>query len=177
VASIVSGPSLCASRDLGSGLGLQELAFVWGRALTLFRPDHLLAAYHPDAESLSTLLVAARSVAGCKGAKEPTGDAKIVAAMLDKALDRAARDALKKPLKAARRPREAARSWLRAHEYACTRAGLVLCGDIAVAASLVERFPFGSVSTPEEQLDDLLVFSASSAHAELRRRLGVSVAH
>lgn len=177
IATPIAEPSLRVNRDLGRGLGLKELAFLWGRGLTVFRPAHRLAAYYPDADSLAALFVAARAVAGCKKAATPTGDAKILAGVLESALDPATRDALRKPLKVARNPHVAAERWLRAHELSCSRAGLLVCGDIADAIALIERFPFGTVSSRDEQVDDLCAWSSSAVHGELRRRLGVAVAH
>lgn len=43
-----------------------------------------------------------------------------------------------------------------------------------MAAEICERFPLAT-SSVDEQLDDLFGFALSEEHADIRRRLGVSV--
>jgi golgin subfamily B member 1 len=167
-----SPPAVFASRSLGSGVDLRQLAFLWGRALGSFRPEHFLAAFFRSPAELELLLSAAQAaVSGKPGA----GEAKALAALLDKALT----PELKKPLRAAldavSEPSEAASDWFVSYELSCVRGGLLAAGDLAEAAALTERFPFGCATSAEEQLDELLEFSVSEEYGRLRARLGVAV--
>jgi hypothetical protein len=61
--------------------------------------------------------------------------------------------------------------WTRGVELAAARAGLLLCGDLATAASIVrtESRAIAELSV-EEKRRDLIAFGVSEAHAALRSR-------
>ncbi len=67
---LAESPALVASRSLGSGLDLPELAFLWGRSLFALRKEHRLALAFDTPEALGELFEAARG-AVTKGGKAP----------------------------------------------------------------------------------------------------------
>ena len=67
------------------------------------------------------------------------------------------------------------KAYRRRAERAALRAGLLACGDIAIAVRLSERFPSGRELTATERRADLASFSIATAYGDLRRRLGVAV--
>jgi tetratricopeptide (TPR) repeat protein len=167
-----ASPSVRASRALGSGVTLKELAFLWGRALSVFRPEHYLAVFYPTVDELATLLEAASLVTSAQ--RSGTREALVVAEELDKLLPRGEREAIAHLLDGVGDLHEASRRWLVAYELSATRAGLLCAGDLAEAVRLVQRFPFGRVTTQSEQVDDLFVYCVGEAHLMLRRQLGVA---
>jgi hypothetical protein len=167
-----ASPSVRASRALGSGVTLKELAFLWGRALSVFRPEHYLAVFYPTVEELTTLLEAASLVTSAPGSA--TREALAVADALDKVLPRGDKKAIEHLLEGIGDLREASRRWLVSQELSATRAGLLCTGDLATAVRLVQRFRFGRVTTQGEQVDDLYVYCVGEAHLMLRRQLGVA---
>ncbi len=168
-------PTILASRTLGSGLSLKQLAFVWGRALTAVRPEHLLAAHFPSDAELAALLEAASLASRGKAASAENAELKALALGLEKALEPPRLEELSALLERIADPAEAAGEWLISVELACVRAGFLASGDLAEAAALCDRFPFGGETTPEQQVDELLEFAISDEYAALRGRLGVNV--
>jgi tetratricopeptide (TPR) repeat protein len=66
--------------------------------------------------------------------------------------------------------------WVRAVDQAADRSGLILCGDLEIAAAVARREPGrpGAVE-PGARARDLLVYSVSPAHVAVRERLGIGV--
>ncbi len=172
-------PISVASRTVGSGLGLPELAFLWGRHLVQFRREHELGLFLPDTSDQEALLAAALAVGGSPEyeLRALDGTAKRFAAGLKKHLRGANVDYVKDIVR--RQPKLELSARLRAYrkraERAALRAGLLACGDIAIAARLSERFPSGRELTQHESRVDLVSFSLASAYGDLRSRLGVAV--
>jgi tetratricopeptide (TPR) repeat protein len=167
-----ASPSVLASRALGSGVTLKQLAFLWGRALSVFRPEHYLAVFYPTVSELTTLLEATRLVTSAP--RSATREARIVAEALDESLPRGDRKAVAHLLEGVGELGEASRRWLVSYELSATRVGLLCAGDLGEAVQLVRRFPFGCATTPGEQVDDLCVYCVGEAHLMLRRQLGVA---
>jgi hypothetical protein len=66
--------------------------------------------------------------------------------------------------------------WVRGVDQAADRSGLILCGDLEVAAAVARREPGRlGAAEPVARARDLLVYSVSSAHVSLRERLGIGV--
>jgi len=66
--------------------------------------------------------------------------------------------------------------WARSIEMASTRAGLLLCGDIAVVNQVLETDDRSVCDlTSRDRIHDLIPFSVSESYAELRRMLGIAV--
>jgi tetratricopeptide (TPR) repeat protein len=172
-------PVSVASRSVGSGLGLPELAFLWGRHLVQFRPEHELSLFFPDPTDQTALLSAALAVGGAPGheMRSLDGNAKRFAAGLKKHLRGSKLEFLKDIVR--RQPNADPAARMRAYrkraERAALRAGLLACGDIEIAARLTERFPSGSEFHARERRAELLTFSVGESYAHLRRRLGVAV--
>jgi len=173
-------PTLLANRALGSGLELPELAFLWGRQLTFLRPEHRLLSFYPTVPELASLVLAALSLGGIPQLpfRKLEGETKLFARSLKRHLSAAALERLS--LAASRFPlrnaADATLSWCRAVELSASRAGLLACGSLEVAAKMSERFPRAGQVEPKAQLDDLLSFSLSHGYSALRERLGVKLA-
>jgi hypothetical protein len=172
-------PISVASRSVGSGLGLPELAFLWGRHLVQFRPEHELSLFFPAASDQVALLTAALAVGGSAQheLRSLDGDAKRFAAGLKKHLRGAKLELLKDIVRRQPKlePAQRMRAYRKRAERAALRAGLLACGDIEIAARLTERFPSGREFQARERTAELVTFSVGPSYAHLRRRLGVAV--
>jgi hypothetical protein len=172
-------PIVLASKALGSGLGLPELAFLWARRLVGFRPEHRVVSFLTNAAELEDFVHGAQVLGSGneKAFKRLEGDAKLFARGLKRHLRGVARGPLEEA--AARIAREAipasVSAYRRSVELAGARAGLLACGDLSLALRMTERFPQHGAFTPEEQAADLCVFSVSDEYAALRERLGVAL--
>ena len=172
-------PISVVSRSVGSGLGLPELAFLWGRHLVQFRPEHELSLFFPAASDQAALLTAALAVGGSPRheLRSLDRDAKRFAAGFKKHLRGAKLELLREIVRRqpSTDPVARMREYRRRAERAALRAGLLACGDIEIAARLSERFPSGSELQGRERRAELLNFSVGASYAHLRRRLGVAV--
>ena len=170
-------PSALASRSLGSGLGLPELAFLWARHLAFYRPEHYLLVFYPSLRDIAALLVAALPLGGHPTDEPLEGRAAELSSRLERALDEASRERLERAVEHfdAKNLRRRIAAWMRSVQLAGGRAGLLACGDLHLAATLLERFPPSGDLSAAEQLADLRAYSISREYAELRRRLGVGV--
>lgn len=179
-AAPVDEPSALVSKSLASGLSLSELAFLWGRHLSLFRPEHYLAVFFRTAEEMATLVRASLAAAevGKVTMKSLNSEGKRLAKELKKKLHPGSRERLRAA--AANYPVDEIEPrvarWLRSVELAGGRAGLLACGDVAIAAALVKRHPVRGSTTQEDQVSDIMCYAVSGEYAEMRGRLGVAIA-
>ncbi|HEU5076198.1 MAG TPA: hypothetical protein VFU02_18525, partial [Polyangiaceae bacterium] len=173
-------PSALVSKSLARGLSLAQLAFLWGRHLTLFRSEHYVAVLYPSVDELVTLVYAALVAGECPayGEQAASSEVRKLARELRKKLHPGsyARLAAACAAFSPGRLEERVCSWLRAVELTRGRAGLLACGDVAVALELVRRHPVVGQTPQEDQVSDLLWFSVSDEYAKLRGRLGVAIA-
>jgi hypothetical protein len=168
-----------ASKSLGSGLSLPELAFLWARRLVMFRPEHRIAAFLPNAAELEDFVRAAYVLgAGSDRAfKRLEGDQKLFGRGLKRHLRGIDRGPLEAAAKAiAKESIPASVSAFRSSiELAAGRAGLLATGDLSLALRMTERFPQHGAVTREGQSADLFTYSVSDEYAALRERLGVAL--
>lgn len=177
VAAIVAEkPTTVLGRSLLSGRSTIELTFLMTRHLAYHRPGARLALYYPTLVDLSALLHAAVQI-GRPGVSVSSPHAAaaghLFAAISPKlepenlaALDQA----LEELDRAGRRPDLSL--WLRRLELTATRVGLLACGDLNVAARLIEYdpAPTGDLS-PRAKADDLLAFAVSDSFEALRKEI------
>lgn len=168
--------TLVASGAL-SGRAQQELAFLAGRHLTMYRAEHYVRALFPSVPDLEDLFLAALTLGNpaLPLAADVKQRAVPIASALEPLLQPTQIDALRAHL--LRFVEEGGRTnlqrWGAAVDKTACRAGLLLCGDLTTAAELLkaEEGPSG------ELLRDLIAFATSAAHAKLRQQLGISLAN
>src|SRR5690606_31497808 len=131
--------------SLARGLSLSQLAFLWGRHLTLFRPEHHLAVFFSDARELAQLLAASLLVGECPqlDGRSLDAEAKRLAKDLKKRLHPGSFERLRAASRSFANPalEERARAWLKTVTLAGGRAGLLACGDVSIACELARRHP------------------------------------
>jgi hypothetical protein len=178
IAPTVAATAL-ASKSLGSGLELPELAFLWARRLVSLRPEHRLVTLLPNAAELEDFMRAAWVLgAGSERSfKRLEGDTKLFA----RGLKRHLRGVNLAPLEAAAKAmgRDSLGPLVLGYrsslELSAGRAGLLASGDLALAFRMTERFPQHGALSLDEQRTDLLTYAVSDEYAALRERLGVAV--
>lgn len=173
-------PSVVASKSLSQGFALPELAFLWGRALAYFRPEHYLFCFYPSLRDLGAVLLSALSFGGDVAAEVGSmeGEAQELTLRLSEELESEEREALQRACGAfdIRNTRRRIVAWARSVHLSAGRAGLIACGDVRLAAELTRRF------TPPGDLDvhaavaDLCAYAISRSYADARGRLGIGAA-
>lgn len=167
-------PSTAVGPGVVRGRSPKELAFLAGRHLTYYRPEHEVAIYYPTRQDLISLLFASVQIVR-PNAKPPEGEAAVAA--LSRSLAAKITDCERGALYQAVRQIESSGGtasvggWTRGIELTAARAGLLLSGDLATATTLV-RTETRSVAelSFEEKRRDLVAFCVSEAHATLRSR-------
>ncbi len=173
-------PTTALGPDVLRGLTTKDLAFLAGRHLTYYRPEHYSLICYPTLNDLSALFLGAvKVVLPDLEAPAPIRDA---AARHGRVLAKQASDEEKRRLVAAvdrlqaRGGRVDLGAWIRSVELSAQRAGLLLCGDLAVAtARLHAEKETRAIAelTFEEKRGDLLAFCVSDNLARARALLGV----
>ena len=172
-ASTAVGPSVV------SGRSAKDLAFLAGRHLTYYRPEHQVLVYFPTRDELTRLLLAAVSLT--KPGAEPTGEGARAVASLAARIDRNIDDAERNDLRRAvwelevRGGKFSLSAWTRNVELMAARAGLLLSGDLATAMAIVCNESRAIAALPlEVKRRDLIAFCVSEEHAALRARFAVA---
>jgi tetratricopeptide (TPR) repeat protein len=178
-------PAVLCGTDLPRRTTLREQRFLLGRAAARLRARSAVAETLGE-EALGEAVAAAvrLAVPGWQGPWRPSEElgrriARLLSRRARRALEQAARD-----LAAAAPPRLDA--WRAAAAATADRTGLVLCGDVPAAVTLLARG--GGASTPADgpallalvwetpAALALLAFAASEEHFTLRQRLRVAIA-
>jgi golgin subfamily B member 1 len=177
VAGVAGLPALVLGQGVAEMRSDIELAFVVGRTLAALRPDHLLRwpGFVPTLAELEIVLQAAIRLVNPESevAAEHAAAVAQYAAFLDRTLSPQLREQLTllvRRFQAAGHAPDAGR-WSRAACLTTIRAGLLLSGDLEVAARL------GQAAYPMidsgDIVRDLLAWSVSEGYFELRAQMGM----
>lgn len=186
---IVAGTEPAASvagQDFLAGLTPVELRFVAGRHLAAYRREHVVAyllaaaaaaerrAFGPLlATWVDAALLAGHPRADVSRTPEVQQLAKRIQASIQPLDLELLREAARRLAGRGVRPLA---GWLRAVDLTSDRAGLLLSGDLPVAARMVARMPaFAPDLSEARRIDELLVFGVSDSFFRLRRNLGLAL--
>jgi tetratricopeptide (TPR) repeat protein len=168
-------PSTAVGPSVVSGRSAKDLAFLAGRHLTYYRPEHQVLVYFPTRDELTRLLLA--GVALAKPDVEPSGEgARAVSALasrLEQHISASERNDLRRAVweLEVRGGKFSLGAWTRNVELMAARAGLWLSGDLATAMAIVsnESRAIAGLSLDAKRRD-LIAFCVSEEHANLRAR-------
>jgi len=66
--------------------------------------------------------------------------------------------------------------WIKAVDFTAARAGLLMCGDLEVAARLIQSEPMKvGMAEPHEKIRDLIEWTLSDSYFKLREQLGLQI--
>jgi tetratricopeptide (TPR) repeat protein len=173
VALQAARPSTQLGPSVLRGLSAKDLAFLAGRHITYYRPEHHVLVYYPTRDELTNLLLATVQIAMPEQTQASAAPIRALHARISRRLtpeDRATIEAAVERLDA-RGGRAAIGAWMRSIELTAARVGLLLCGDLATSTAVLRSEPMSSDALPfEGRRADLVAFCASEAHATLRAR-------
>ncbi|MGA7123410.1 MAG: hypothetical protein WBY94_25125 [Polyangiaceae bacterium] len=173
-------PTTALGPDVLRGLTTKDLAFLAGRHLTYYRPEHYALVCYPTLPDISALFLGAVKL--ILPELEAPAHIRDVVAHNCNVLAKQATEDEKRRLSAAverlqaRGGRADLAAWIRSVELSAQRAGLLLCGDLAVCTARlrVEKETRAIADlTFEDKRRDLLAFCASEKLARARALLGV----
>jgi tetratricopeptide (TPR) repeat protein len=174
----VAVPSTALGPDVLRGLTAKDLAFLAGRHLTYYRPEHYVLIHYPTIGELSALFLGAvKLILPELAVPSHLADAaarkrKLLARHVDK-------DAKKRLDEAVRRfdardGRVDFDAWVKSVELTAQRVGLLLCGDLRVATARLRAETRNIAElTLDQKRGDLLAFCASEKLARARTMLSV----
>jgi tetratricopeptide (TPR) repeat protein len=172
-------PGTALGPQVRTGMTVQQLAFLTGRHLTYYRPEHYALVFFPTLADLSSLVLASvRLVIPAISVPPPAdGDSKVASnlgARLSDEKKAAIEDAVSRL--DARGGKLDLLSWIRHVELTAARAGLLLAGDLRVPMRILkeETRAIGELSDDTKR-GDLLAFCGSDAYGKLRERMGVAI--
>jgi tetratricopeptide (TPR) repeat protein len=170
-------PTLIVGRDLMAGYRDTEVAFSVASTMALLRPAYYLRLALPALEELEAVVAAAAALGGKQVAARPEIAPLVEAfgAEIKRRLTPHSAELLAELFgRLSKRP-DLAR-WRQSVDTTARRAGLLICGELAAATSMVasEPIPPGG-PRPADRIRDLVVYSVSPRYFAARRHLGVSV--
>ena len=170
-------PSTAVGPSVVRGRSAKDLAFLAGRHLTYYRPEYQVLVYFPTREELTRLFLATLQLT-MPGVSNAVGS-RAVGALCERLERHITPQELRAVAEAvirldARGGQANLGAWTRAVELTGARAGLLLCGDLATAASVVrsESREIAALSI-DAKLRELIAFTTSEAHLSLRELLAV----
>ncbi|HEY6458650.1 MAG TPA: hypothetical protein VIY73_00825, partial [Polyangiaceae bacterium] len=157
-----------------TGLGAAQLAFQCGRHLAWHREEHFVCTLVPNVAYLETIFYAALLLGAPSLTlpEETRARARVFSQAIVPCLEPKQLERLRRLVARflARGGRTNLRRWARAAEWTACRTGLLLCGELAVAANALANEPGA-----ETRITQLETFWASAEAGELRRKLGVAL--
>lgn len=174
-----SAPGAALGPQVRAGMTVQQLAFLAGRHLTYYRPEHYALVFFPTGADLSSLVLASVRlvIPGISVPPPPDGEGRVMSELGNR-LSAEKKEALEEAVGRLdeRGGKLDLMSWIRHVELTAARAGLLLCGDLRSALRIVkeETRAIGELSF-EAKRGDLLAFTSSEAYGKLRERMGVAI--
>jgi len=172
-------PGIALGPEVRTGMTVQQLAFLAGRHLTYYRPEHYALVLFPTLAELSALVLASVRlvIPGIPVPPPPDGASRVVDA-LEGRLPEEKKELLEEAVARldARGGKLDLLAWIRHVELTAARAGLMLAGDLRVPMRMLsdETRAIGDLSS-ETKRGDLLAFCASGGYGKLRERMGVAI--
>ena len=174
----VAVPSTALGPDVLRGLTARDLAFLAGRHLTYYRPEHYVLIHYPTIAELSALFLGAVKLILPELAVPPhlADAAARKRKLLGRHVDKDAKKRLDEAVRRfdARDGRVDFDAWVKSVELTAQRAGLLLCGDLRVATTRLRAETRNIAElTLDQKRGDLLAFCASEKLARARKMLSV----
>ncbi len=173
-------PASVAGQTVLSGYEPQELAFLCGKHLTSYRPEHYIRTLFPTQSELTIMFFAGVYLAAPKTPmpQDMAQHIRSTAEMLAKYMQPIQVEHLRQVVRRFIEDGAKAniRRWMQAVELTACRAGLLVSGDLEIAKKIISQEPqLPGDKSPAEKMQELLLFTSSPEYAELRRGLGLVI--
>ena len=173
-------PASVVGQSLLGGFSPEELSFIAGKHLAMYRGEHYIKLLFPSAEELRVIFHAAVKMVmpDANTPRDVETRAETTAKVLRSFMGPREQDGLRTVVRKFVSEREEADvgRYFRAVEYTATRAGFILCGDLGVAKKIIAAEPaLSDDPLPSDRLKDLLAYSVSESYQAVRQALGIAV--
>jgi golgin subfamily B member 1 len=174
-------PASVAGQTVLTGFSTQDLLFLVGKHLSMYRGEHYIKTLFPTVTELTVLLFAGIKLVAPQTPSPPDIEKQIMstAQMLQKFIQPMQLEGLRMVVKKflAEGAKANVKRWVQTVDVTACRTGLLLCGDLDIAKKIIAAEPQqpGDLS-PQEKLKELLQFSVSEQYNALRNTLGLTIA-
>ena len=173
-------PASVAGQTVLTGFTPQELTFIVGKHLSMYRGEHYIKNVFPTLGELKVVLFSAIKLilADFNVQPEMAQAVNTTAQEFARYIQPVERDSLR--LVVQRFVEDGAKAdlkrWMQATDITAARAGLLLCADLEIAKKIIGAEPqLPGDLPPAEKMKELLVFSVSDQYLALRKTLGIAV--
>jgi tetratricopeptide (TPR) repeat protein len=173
-------PSLVVRADLLQGRPEREIAFVAARSLSLMRPEHFLKLALPTNTELTTALLSAIVLVQHRFPVPP--DMRTPVAQFAPELEKWLPPNLREHLAAwvtwflQNGGLVDTAKWGNAVELTSHRVGLLICGDLSIAAKMISaESPVAGGLQLKDKLTELVLYSVSEDYFAVRAHLGMTI--
>jgi tetratricopeptide (TPR) repeat protein len=173
-------PTSVAGQTVLTGFSTQDLLFIVGKHLALYRGEHYIKTLFPTVTELTLLFFSGIKLVAPDAPSPPDLDKNIVqtAQTLRQFIQPMQLEGLRMVVKKflAEGAKANIKRWVQTVELTSTRAGLLLCGDLEIAKKIIAAEPQqpGDL-TAQEKLKELLLFSVSPQYHQVRQALGLQI--
>ncbi len=173
-------PASVAGQTVLTGFTPQELTFIVGKHLAMYRGEHYIKTLFPTVTELTVLLFAGIKLVAPEQPVPPDiekqilGTAQTLKQFIQPMQLEGLRIVVKKFL--AEGAKANIKRWAQTVELTSARAGLLLCGDLEIAKKIIAAEPQQPGDLPpQDKLKDLITFTVSEQYSALRSALGIAV--
>ena len=174
-------PASVAGQTVLTGFSPQELTFIVGKHLAMYRGEHYIKTLFPTVTELTVLLFAGMKIVAPETPvpqdieKQIMATAQTLRGFMQPMQLEGLRMVVKKFV--AEGAKANIKRWVQCVDITAARTGLLLCGDLEIAKKIVAAEPQQQVGDlpPQEKLKELLVFSTSDQYFALRQSIGISI--
>ncbi len=173
-------PSSVAGQTVLTGFSPQELTFIIGKHLAMYRGEHYIKTLFPTVTELTVLLFAAMKLVQSDTPSPPDIEKQVLATAqtIKQFMQPVQLEGLKMVVKkfVADGAKANLKRWSQCVDITASRAGFLLCGDLEIAKKIIASEPQQPGDLPpQEKLKELLLFSVSEQYFTLRQSLGIAV--
>jgi len=173
-------PSSIAGQTVLTGFQPQELTFIIGKHLAMYRGEHYIKTLFPTVTELTVLLFAAMKLVQSDTPSPPDIEKQVMATAqtIKQFMQPVQLEGLKMVVKkfVADGAKANLKRWSQCVDITATRAGFLLCGDLEIAKKIIASEPQQPGDLPpQEKLKELLLFSVSEQYFALRQSLGIAI--
>ncbi|WP_437768228.1 tetratricopeptide repeat protein [Sorangium sp. So ce281] len=173
-------PASVAGQTVLTGFSPQELTFIVGKHLAMYRGEHYIKTLFPTVTELTVLLFAGIKLVAPDTSVPPdiekqiTATAQTLRGFMQPMQLEGLRMVVKKFL--AEGAKANIKRWVQCVDITAARTGLLLSGDLEIAKKIIAAEPQQPGDLPpQDRLKELIVFSTSDQYFALRQALGIAI--
>ena len=173
-------PASVAGQTVLTGFSPQELTFICGKHLAMYRGEHYIKTLFPTVTELTVLLFAGIKLVAPDAPVPPDIEKQIMATgqQLRQFMQPMQLEGLRMVVKKflAEGAKANIKRWVQCVDITSARSGLLLCADLEIARKILAAEPQQPGDLPpQDKLKELLTFATSEQYFTLRHAIGIAI--